>query len=100
MGAAGLAIDLHAVFKVVPAAEPARWGPALGFLGGIGDPTRAAPGADQERRPALAASPGRQRAAGDRLPLPLPIPDFDVGCTCAAPLLLIVAEQREPVSWC
>src|SRR5260370_24865191 len=98
MGAAGLAIDLHAVFKVVPAAEPARWGPALGFLGGVGDPTRAAPGADQDRRPALAAWPGRQRAAVDRLAVPHAIHDFEVVSKGAEPVIVIVAEQLEIVS--
>src|SRR6516165_10923333 len=60
IGTAGLAIDLHAVFEIVPAAEPAGRGPALGFLGGVGDPTGAAPGADQDWRSALASRPGRQ----------------------------------------
>src|SRR6516162_591393 len=58
-GTAGLAIDLHTMFEIVPAAEPAGGGPALGLLGGIGDPTGTAPGADQDRRPALASRPGR-----------------------------------------
>src|SRR6266566_7928148 len=70
IGAAGLAINLHAMFEIVPAAEPAGRGPALGFLGGVGDPAGAAPGADQDRRPALASRPGRQRAAVDRLAVP------------------------------
>src|SRR6516225_2210300 len=59
IGAAGLAVDLHAIFEIVPAAEPAGRGPALGLLGGVGDPTGTAPGADQDRRPALASRPGR-----------------------------------------
>src|SRR5207302_9614239 len=70
IGAAGLAIDLHAVFEIVPAAEPAGRGPALGFPGGVGDPTGAAPGADQDWRPALASRPSRQRAAVDRIAVP------------------------------
>src|SRR5271168_170682 len=63
IGAAGLAIDLHAIFEIVPAAEPTGGGPALGLLGGIGDPSGAAPGADQDRRTALASRPSRQGAA-------------------------------------
>src|SRR6516225_238326 len=59
IGAAGLAVDLHAILEIVPATEPAGWGPALGLLGGVGDPTGTAPGADQDRRPALASRPGR-----------------------------------------
>src|ERR1700730_4083419 len=51
--AACLAIDRHAMFEVVPAAVPAGRGPALGFLGGVGDPTRAAPGADHDWRSTL-----------------------------------------------
>src|SRR5712692_4377810 len=78
IGAAGLAIDLHAMFEIVPAAEPAGWCPDLGFLGGIGDPTGAAPGADQDWRPALASWPGRQRAAVDRLAVPHATHDFEV----------------------
>src|ERR1700730_311661 len=58
VGAAGLAVDLYAGLEIGPAAEPARRGPALGFLGGVGDPPWAAPGADQDRRPALASRPG------------------------------------------
>src|ERR1700730_10731173 len=46
IGAARLAIDLHAMFEVVPAAVPAGRGPALGLPGGVGDPARTAPGAD------------------------------------------------------
>src|SRR4029077_10070268 len=34
IGAAGLPIDLNAMFEVVPAAVPAGGRPALGFLGG------------------------------------------------------------------
>ena len=60
VGAAGLAIDLHAVFEIFQAAVAAGRGPALGLLGGIGDPARAAPGADQDRRPAL--DPARSQA--------------------------------------
>src|SRR5438128_493187 len=37
IGTTGLAIDLHAMFQIVPAAKPAGRGPALGFLGGIRD---------------------------------------------------------------
>src|ERR1700732_5292624 len=54
VGSAALAVDLHAGFEIVPAAEPAGRGPALGFFGGVGDPPWAAPGADQARRAALA----------------------------------------------
>src|SRR5690349_5475751 len=36
IGTAGLAIDLHAMLQVFPAAVPAGRGPALGFLGGVG----------------------------------------------------------------
>src|SRR4051794_39354652 len=59
IGAARLAVDLHAVSKILQAAVPARWRPALRFLRRVGDPARAAPSPDQDRRPAFAAGPGR-----------------------------------------
>src|SRR5580704_943668 len=59
VGAAGLTVDLHAVFEIFHAAESPRWGPALCFLGRIGDPPRTAPGADQEGWAAFAPRPGR-----------------------------------------
>src|SRR6202030_4777410 len=98
VGAAGLAVDLHANFEIVPAAEPAGRGPALGFLGGIGDPTRAAPGADQDRRAALASRPGRQCAAVDRLAVPHAIHDVEIVFEGAEAVVVIIAEQREIVA--
>src|SRR6516162_3647919 len=96
--AAGFAIDLHAMFKIVPAAEPAGRRPALGFLGGIGDPARAAPSADQDRRPALASRPRRQSAAVHRLTVPRAIHDVEVVFEGAEPVIVIVAEQLEIVA--
>src|SRR5437763_2761574 len=57
VGAPRLTIEAHAVFKILPAAVEARGNPALALLCGIGDPARIAPGAEQHRRPALAAGP-------------------------------------------
>src|SRR5467141_2147820 len=98
IGAAGLAVDLHASFEIVPAAEPAGRGPALGFLGGVGDPTRAAPGADQDWRAALASRPGRQCAAVDRFAIPYAIHDFEVLSEGAEAVVVIVAEQFKIVA--
>src|SRR5216683_3267072 len=86
------------MFEIVPAAEPAGRGPALGFLGGVCDPAGAAPGADQDRRPALASRPGRQRAAVDRLAVPHAIHDFEVVLEGAEAVVVIVAEQLEIVA--
>src|SRR5229473_1606086 len=98
IGAAGLAIDRHAMIEIVPAAEPAGRGPALGFLGGVRDPTGAAPGADEDWRPALAAWPGRQRTAVDRLAVPHAIHDFEVVFEGAEAVIVIVAEQLEIIA--
>src|SRR6266852_2771213 len=98
IGTAGLAIDLHAMFEIVPTAEPAGRGPALGFLGGVRDPTGAAPGADEDWRPALAAWPGRQRTAVDRLAVPHAMHDFEVVFEGAEAVIIIVAEQLEIVA--
>src|ERR1700730_15830197 len=65
---AGLAADRHSGFEIVPAAEPAGRGPALGFFGGVGDPPWAAPGADQDRRPPPSSRPGRPSGAGGPRP--------------------------------
>src|SRR5438309_10076773 len=98
IGAAGLAIDFHSMLQVFPAAVPAGRGPALGFLGGVGDPAGAAPGADQDRRPALASRPSGQRAAIDRLAIPYPVHDFEVVLEGAEPVIVTVAEQLEIVA--
>ena len=98
VGAALLSIDLHAVFEVFEAAEAAGRGPALRLLGGVGDPARAAPGADQDRRPALASRPGRQRAAVDRLAVPHLAHDFEVVPEGAETVIVIVAEELEIVA--
>src|SRR5271157_3302338 len=98
IGAAGLAIDLHAIFEIVPAAEPAGRGPALGLLGRVGDPTGAAPGADQDRRTALASGPSRQGAAIDRLAVPRAVHDVEVVSEGAESVIVIVAEQLKIVA--
>src|SRR6185437_16092358 len=77
VGAAGLAIGGHAEFEVIEAAIPPRRRPALRLLGGIGDPARAAPGPDQDRRAALAPRPDRQRPAIDWLLVPHLGHDFE-----------------------
>src|SRR5262249_28684528 len=41
VGAAGFAIDAHTGLEILPAAVPARRGPARAFFRGIGDPARA-----------------------------------------------------------
>src|SRR6516162_464906 len=98
IGAAGLAIDLHAILEIVPAAEPAGRGPALSLLGGIGNPTGAPPGANQDRRTALASRPRREGAAVDRLAIPRAIHDFEVIFEGAETVIVIVAEQLEIIA--
>src|SRR3984893_6644635 len=49
VAAAGLAIEAHAVFEILPATVEAGSNPALALFRGIGDPSRVAPGAEQHR---------------------------------------------------
>ena len=93
--AAGLAIDLHAGFEIVPAAVSAGRGPALAFLGRIGDPARAAPGAHQDRRAAFAAGPQRQGSAIDRLAAPDLVHGLERNSHRPEAMVVIEAEQFE-----
>src|SRR6202040_1290805 len=95
IGAAGFAIEAHAVFEILPAAIEARGNPALALLCGIIDPARVAPGAEQHRRPALASGPRRQRAAVDRLAAPGPAHGLHRAHQCTKPLIVISAEEIE-----
>src|SRR5437868_4387445 len=95
VGAARFAIDAHAGFEILPAAVAAGRGPALALFRGIGDPARAAPGAHQDRRTALAAGPDRQGAAVDRLAAPYPMHGFQRIPQCSETMVVIAAEQLE-----
>src|SRR5439155_3111678 len=85
-------------FEILPAAEAAGGGPTLGLLRGVSDPARAAPGADQNGRPARAARPGRQCSAVDLRAVPHPAHDLQIVFEGAEAMVVIVAEQREIVA--
>src|SRR5205823_11905317 len=93
IGATLLAIKLYAEFKVFEAAVAAGRGPSLRLLGGVGDPTRAAPGADQDRRTTLASGPRRQRPAIDRFAVPHLVHDFEVVPEGTNTVIVIGAKQ-------
>src|SRR6516225_4342326 len=93
--AAGLAIDAHARREILPAAEPAGRGPPLALVSSIGDPARAAPRAEQDRRSALAPRPWRQRPAIDGPPGPGGAHRVERAHQGAEAPIVIAAQQLE-----
>src|SRR5215469_13860395 len=57
IAAALITIDFHTVFEVFEAAKAPGRCPSLRLLGGVGDPSRAAPGAYEDWRASFASRP-------------------------------------------